>query len=257
MPFNPVLPLIDLVSPYLPSSLADPLYTLATFDFSNLASHPTQIFPLILSLIAAYWAWLSFLSSARFAFRTTVSLLKWGAVASVLGAAYLGYQSAGTEKGVVGGLSDAAHTANIVGKGVYSLGRKGAGYYFGQRGASSKSKRSASGRSRSWARPTNDGSSSWDDPSDRNLEAEDFVGELLKKAQGAAFEFLSPPQEKVKKTAKKSKSSVPSFGSGGSGGGLSGLAYDLAMGKAKKAFEEFTEGLTEEQKPKSKKSKYR
>ncbi|GAA5915098.1 hypothetical protein JCM6882_008479 [Rhodosporidiobolus microsporus] len=241
MPLHtPLLPLVDLVSPYLPSSLSDPLYTLATFDLAALAQHPTQIFPLLLSLLAFYWAWLSFVSSARFALRTTIALAKWGAVLSVLGAVYMGYNAAGTDKGVAGGLGDAAHIASTVGKGVYSLGRKGAGYYFGSGGSSNK-KRSASGRPRTWARPTNDGG--WDDPNDsgRDVEAEEFVGNVLKKAQDTVFEFLSPPQEKVKRSAKKAqRNSGPSIPSP-FGGGLGGFAWDIAMGKAKEAWDDFAD----------------
>ncbi|GAA5993916.1 hypothetical protein JCM11641_006956 [Rhodosporidiobolus odoratus] len=238
MPIHtPLLPLVDLVAPYLPTSLADPLYTVATADLANLAQNPTQIVPLLVSLFAAYWAFLSFLSSARFAFRTSISLLKWGAIASVFGAAYMGYNSAGTQKGVTGGLNDAANLAGTVGKGVYSLGRKGAGYYLGSMGASKgSSKRSASGRPRSWSKPTSEGG--WDDPhAGRDTEAEEFVGGILKKAQQGVFEYLAPPQEKVKRSAKKSQ---PSFGGGG--GGLSGFAWDLAMGKAKQAWDDFSEG---------------
>ncbi|GAA6016443.1 hypothetical protein JCM10207_003864 [Rhodosporidiobolus poonsookiae] len=262
MPLHtPLLPLVDLVSPYLPRSLSDPLYTLATADLANLAQHPLQIFPLLLSLLAAYWAFLSFLSSARFAVRTTVALAKWGVVASLLGAVYMGYNSAGTDKGVVGGLTDAARIGSTVGKGVYSLGRKGAGYYFGGGSSSSSSrnrnsKRSASGRPRTWARPTNDGG--WDDPSSdggRDVAAEEFVGDVLKKAQDAVFEFLAPPQDKVKRSAKKSKGSGLFGGNsngGGGNGGINGLLWDLAAGQAKKAWENAVEGEPE----KKKKSKY-
>lgn len=230
MPFeNPLLPLLDVVSPYLPSTLADPLYTLATVDVASLIQHPTQILPILLSLFAAYWAWLSFLSSARFAFRTSITLIKWGAIASAIGAAYVGYNSAGTEKGVSGGISDYVKTGSTVGKGVYSLGKKGAGYYMGSRGVSN-AKRSASGRPRTWAKPTNEGE--WDDPAERDTEAEDYVGDIMKKAQGAFFEYLSPPQEKVRGTAKKAKSSFPLPQRPS---GLQGYAYDYALNKAKAA----------------------
>ncbi|GAA5822379.1 hypothetical protein JCM11251_006321 [Rhodosporidiobolus azoricus] len=244
MPLHtPLLPVVDFVAPYLPSSLSDPLYTLATFDLANLIQNPLQFFPLLLSLLAFYWAWLSFISSARFAVRTSIALAKWGAVLSVLGAVYMGYNSAGTEKGVVGGLNDAVRIGSTVGKGVYSLGRKGAGYYFGAgKSSNSKySKRSASGRARTWARPTNEGG--WDDPHDsgRDVQAEEFVGDVLKKAQSAVFEFLSPPQEKVKRSAKKSqKASMPSIPNP-MGGGLKGYAWDYAMGQAKKAWDDFSD----------------
>ncbi|GAA6030296.1 hypothetical protein JCM8097_009034 [Rhodosporidiobolus ruineniae] len=239
MPSNPLLLAVDLVSPYLPASLADPLYSLASFDFVNLVHNPLQIFPLLLSLLAVYWAWLSFLSSARFALRTSLALLKWGAIASVLGAVYLGYSGAGTEKGVTGGLNDAARIASVVGRGVYSLGRGGANYYLGTKSSKHKrsaasNQRSASGRPRTWARPTSEGG--WDDPNDANRdhEAEQFVGDVLRKAQETVFEFLTPPQEKVKRSAKKGGKQQQ----GPFDGGIGGLAWDLAMGKAKKAWDE-------------------
>ncbi|BGP17988.1 hypothetical protein JCM10213_005027 [Rhodosporidiobolus nylandii] len=240
MPLNPILPIVDLVAPYIPASLADPLYTIATADLASLAQHPTQIFPLLLSLFAAYWAWLSFLSSARFAFRTTLALAKWGAIAAVVGAIWMGYNGAGTAKGVTGGLSDAARIYSTVGKGVYSLGRGGVGYYLGSRGAgNSNSKRSASGRPRTWSKPVSGGG--WDSPADegRDTQAEEYVGNVLKKAQEVFFEYLAPPQEQVKRSAKKGKNSLPDFGRPS---GLGGIAYDVAMGKAKKAWDEFADG---------------
>ncbi|GAA6002581.1 uncharacterized protein JCM10292_007742 [Rhodotorula paludigena] len=239
MPFeNPLLPVLDAISPYLPSSLSDPLYTLASLDVVALRDHPGQLVPLLLSLLAAYTAFLSFLSSARWAIRTTLALLKLGVVAAVVSAVYLGYQGAGTEQGVTGGVRDAAGYASSVGQTAYSLGRRGLGYYFSPGAGSSRAQSNTQARDRRRATTGRTSSRGWSDRSGDGAGTDDFVNQAL----NGVLEFLNPSageaQDRVKRTAKKAKQEQQA---GGSGGGLGGLAWDLAMGRAKKAWDDVVE----------------
>lgn len=262
--FNPLLPVLDVLSRYLPASLSDPLYTLASFDLASLRSQPSQLIPLALSLLAAYTAFLSTLSSLRFAFRTSVFVAKWGALAALGSAAYMAYQGIGTDKGAVGGAQDAAKWAQMAGKGVYSLGRKGAGYYFGSGASSSSSSSSSASRSRANKRASAarrktaapaGRDASWD--SGRDAQAEDFVQDAL----DGVLEFLNPgagnAQETLKRTAKRAAGVDGAEGNGkgkkSGGGGLGGLAWDLAMGRAQKAWDAVVGGAEAVQDKKEKK----
>ncbi|EMS19910.1 uncharacterized protein RHTO_03954 [Rhodotorula toruloides NP11] len=231
---SPLLPLLDLITPYLPNSLANPLYTLASLDIQSVYHNPSQLLPLALSALAAYTAFLSFVSTARFAVRTAISLVKWGSIAAVLGAVWMGVNNAGSEKGVSGGVRDAASYAGQFGRGLFSLGQKGAGYYFGAPASSKTRDRRRRSSSRN-AAPA--GSGRWGD--NRDAAAEDFVGNAMK----SVLEFINPPagstQEKVKRSAKKAMGGSGSSSSGGDG--LGGLAWNLAMGRAKKAWDEMTQ----------------
>lgn len=231
---SPLLPLLDLITPYLPNSLANPLYTLASLDIQSVYHNPSQLLPLALSALAAYTAFLSFVSTARFAVRTAISLVKWGSIAAVLGAVWMGVNNAGSEKGVSGGVRDAASYAGQFGRGLFSLGQKGAGYYFGAPASSKTRDRRRRSSSRN-AAPA--GSGGWGD--NRDAAAEDFVGNAMK----SVLEFINPPagstQEKVKRSAKKAMGGSGSSSSGGDG--LGGLAWNLAMGRAKKAWDEMTQ----------------
>lgn len=242
---SPLLPLVDLIAPYIPNSLANPLYTLASLDLQSVYHNPSQLLPLALSLLAAYTAFLSFLSTVRFAVRTAISLVKWGSIAAVLGAVWMGVNNAGSEKGVSGGVRDAASYAGQFGRGLFSLGQKGAGYYFGAPANSRTRERrrsvssSGGGFSRN-AAPAGSSGGGWGDNRDR--AAEDFVGNAMK----SVFEFINPQagsaQEKLKRSAKKASGASRSSGSSASGGdGLGGLAWNLAMGRAKKAWDEMTQ----------------
>ncbi|BGP41704.1 hypothetical protein JCM10450v2_005767 [Rhodotorula kratochvilovae] len=251
MSFNPLLPVLDVAARYLPSSLSTPLYTLASFDLASLRDHPSQLLPLFLSLLAAYTALLSTLSTLRFALRTSVFLAKWGALGALGGAAYMAYQGAGTDRGAAGGVQDAAKYATLVGRGVYSLGRKGAGYYFGGGApapAAARAKRSSSG-GRKTAAPV--GGKGWDDG--RDTSAEEFVSSAL----GGVLEFLNPgagsAQEKVKRTAKRAAAAGLAGNGGGGGGGIGGFAWDLAMGRAQKAWDEVVGGAEDQGKKNNKK----
>ncbi|BGP26088.1 hypothetical protein JCM10295v2_005031 [Rhodotorula toruloides] len=237
---SPLLPLIDFLAPYLPNSLANPLYTLASLDIQSVYHNPSQLLPLALSVLAAFTAFLSFLSTARFAVRTAISLVKWGSIAAVLGAVWMGVNNAGSEKGVSGGVRDAASYAGQFGKGVFSLGQKGASYYFGAPASSKTRERrrrrsSSHGSSSRNAAPA--GSGGWGDK--RDAAAEDFVGNAMK----SVLEFMNPPagsaQEKVKRSAKKAMGGSGSSSSGGDGFG--GLAWNLALGRAKKAWDDMTQ----------------
>ncbi|GAA5889360.1 hypothetical protein JCM8208_007854 [Rhodotorula glutinis] len=263
--FNPLFAVLDVVSRFLPTAVSDPLYTLASADLASLRDHPSQLLPLVLSLLAAWTAFSSFLSWVRFGLRTSVFVAKWGALGALGTAAYMAYQGVGTEKGAVGGAQDAAKWATMAGRGIYSLGRKGAGYYFGDSfgaGSSSSSssarsrahKRSSSSSRRKTAAPVND-AASWD--SGRDTQAEDFV----QNAMGSVLEFLNPgaggAQETLKRTAKRAAGLAQGDEGrkkgGSGGGGLSGLAWDLAMGKAQKAWDEVVGGAEPAQDRKTKK----
>ncbi|GAA5928012.1 hypothetical protein JCM3775_002788 [Rhodotorula graminis] len=255
--FNPLFAILDVASRFLPTAVSDPLYTLASADLASLRDHPSQLLPLVLSLLAAWTAFSSFVSWVRFGLRTSVFVAKWGALGALGTAAYMAYQGVGTDKGAVGGAQDAAKWATMAGRGIYSLGRKGAGYYFGDSfgagsGASSAARSRAQKRSslssssrRKTAAPAND-AGSWD--SGRDTQAEDFV----QNAMGSVLEFLNPgaggAQETLKRTAKRAAAGLVQGdeggkkGSSGGGGGLSGFAWDLAMGKAQKAWDEVVGG---------------
>ncbi|GAA5977415.1 hypothetical protein JCM10908_004972 [Rhodotorula pacifica] len=266
MPYdnNPLLNVIDLVSPYLPARLTDPLYSLASLDLASLASNPAQLLPLALSLLAGYTAILSFLSTARFAFRTALSLAKWGSIAAVISAVYLGYTGAGTERGVSGGVQDAAGYATGVGKTLYSLGRHGANYWFASsannaagagsswfsssasttaRNRQARERRRRDSKSRAGSasyRSSGSGSARADDPAAGAQAAQDFVGQAF----NSVLECLNPPaagsgsQQSRNSRGAKRAPAQPAAG----GDGLSGFAWNLAMGRAKKAWDEMTGG---------------
>ena len=265
--FNPLFAILDVVSRFLPTAVSDPLYTLASADLASLRDHPSQLIPLVLSLLAAWTALSSFLSWVRFGLRTSVFVAKWGALGALGTAAYMAYQGVGTDKGAVGGAQDAAKWASMAGRGIYSLGRKGASYYFGDSFGSSSSSSSSSARSRAQRRsssssrrktaaPVNGGGAdSWD--SGRDTQAEDFV----QNAMGSVLEFLNPgaggAQETLKRTAKRAAGLAQGDegrkkGNSSGGGGLSGLAWDLAMGRAQKAWDEVVGGGEPAQKTKKK-----
>lgn len=264
MPYDdsPLLSLIDVISPYLPARLTDPLYSLAALDVASLASNPAQLLPLALSLLAGYTAILSFLSTARFAFRTALSLAKWGSIAAILSTIYLGYNGAGSERGVSGGVQDAAGYATGVGKTLYSLGRHGANYWFASTNPSggswwSPSSSSASttarnrqarerrrrdsasraGSSSSSGRSSRSGSARADDPAAGAQAAQDFVGQAF----SSVLEFLNPASvggnaQQGHPRSSRAKQAPQQAG----GDGFSGFAWNLAMGRAKKAWDEMT-----------------
>lgn len=267
MPYDnsPLLGLIDLVSPYLPARLTDPLYSLASLDLASLSSNPAQLLPLALSLLAGYTAILSFLSTARFAFRTALSLIKWGSVAALLSALWLGYNGAGTERGVSGGVQDAAGYATGIGKTMYSLGQHGAKYWYGANtgGGSSWWSPSSSGssttarnrqareqrrRRNSASRASSSSSSPYgsksaaDDPAAGAQAAQDFVGQAF----NSVLEYLNPPTTGADddnpgktRSSTRTKKAQPQAAAAD---GLSGLAWNVAMGRVKKAWEEMTGG---------------
>ncbi|GAA5838841.1 hypothetical protein JCM9279_003876 [Rhodotorula babjevae] len=269
--FNPLFAVLDVASRFLPTAVSDPLYTLASADLASLWDHPSQLVPLVLSLLAAWTALTSFLSWVRFGLRTSVFVAKWGALGALGTAAYMAYQGVGTDKGAVGGAQDAAKWATMAGRGLYSLGRRGAGYYFGDSfGAGSGSSSSSSVRSRAQRRsssssrhktaaPVNGGGAgSWD--SGRDTQAEDFV----QNAMGSVLEFLNPgaggAQETLKRTAKRAAGLAQDDEGkkkASGGGGLSGFAWDLAMGKAQKAWDEVVGGAEPAQKTKKKGARVR
>ncbi|POY76553.1 hypothetical protein BMF94_0394 [Rhodotorula taiwanensis] len=267
MPYDnsPLMHVIDLISPYMPASLSDPLYTLASLDFASLASNPSQLLPLALSLLAGYTAFLSFLSSARFAFRTAISLAKWGSIAAVLSAIYLGYNGAGTDRGVSGGVQDAAGYATGVGKTLYSLGRHGANWWFasngqnpnaasswlnsafgGGSGTSTTRNRQARERRRreststSSSRNTRNSYRSNEDPSAGAQAAQDFVGQAF----GSVLEFLNPAAAgnaaKNGKTGRARRAAEQPAAA--DAGGSSGFGWLSGMAQAKKAWDEMTAG---------------
>ncbi|GAA5860184.1 hypothetical protein JCM1840_002807 [Sporobolomyces johnsonii] len=250
MPDNPLLILLDTLSPVLPSSLLDPLYSLASLDLPSLLHNPSQLLPLLVSLLTLYLALTSLLATLRSSLRLAIALLKWGTIATALGAAYLGYHGAGTDGGVGGGVRDAVGYAERVGRGVYSLGRTGAGWYFSGSGAGSRARerRSASGRKRTWSRPTREGG--WDDPlaasaAEREREGgvDEFVQDAVRKAKGAVYElFLGPTlgDEGVKK-GKRGKKQEKEQQAGG--GGVGGLAWQYAMRRAKGVWDEAVQGF--------------
>ena len=270
MPYDnsPLLGLIDLVSPYLPSRLTDPLYSLASLDLASLSSNPAQLLPLALSLLAGYTAILSFLSTARVAFRTALSLIKWGSVAALLSALWLGYNGAGTERGVSGGVQDAAGYATGIGKTMYSLGQHGAKYWFGAnsntgggpswwspsssagssttaRNRQAREQRRRRRSSNSASRASSSSSAAADDPAAAGAQAaQDFVGQAF----SSVLEYLNPaPAGGVNNNnggktpgsrSTRSKQTQPEADADG----LSGLAWNVAMGRVKKAWEEMTGG---------------
>ena len=260
MPYDnsPLLGLIDLVSPYLPARLTDPLYSLASLDLASLSSNPAQLLPLALSLLAGYTAILSFLSTARFAFRTALSLVKWGSVAALLSALWLGYNGAGTERGVSGGVQDAAGYATGVGKTMYSLGQHGAKYWFGANTGGGSSWWSPSSGSSTTARNrqareqrrrhrsnsasrASSSSAAADDPAAGAQAAQDFVGQAF----NSVLEYLNPPTTGANvdnrgktRSSTRTKKAQPQAAADG----LSGLAWNVAMGRVKKAWEEMTGG---------------
>ena len=267
MPYDnsPLLGLIDLVSPYLPSRLTDPLYSLASLDLASLSSNPAQLLPLALSLLAGYTAILSFLSTARFAFRTALSLIKWGSVAALLSALWLGYNGAGTDRGVSGGVQDAAGYATGIGKTMYSLGQHGAKYWFGAnsntgggpswwspsssagssttaRNRQAREQRRRRRSSNSASRASSSSSAAADDPTAAGAQAaQDFVGQAF----NSVLEYLNPPTTGANddnrgktRSSTRTKKAQPQAAADG----LSGLAWNVAMGRVKKAWEEMTGG---------------
>ncbi|GAA6048326.1 hypothetical protein JCM3770_000950 [Rhodotorula araucariae] len=257
MSFNPLLPVLDVAARYLPTSLSTPMYTLASFDLASLRDHPSQLVPLVLSVLAAYTALLSTLSTVRFAVRTSVFVAKWGALGALGAAAYMAYHGAGTDRGAAGGVQDAAQYAQLVARGVYSLGRRGAAYYFGAGApAPARANRASAGSARGkTAAPV--GGKGWDDDDGGDdATAEEFVSRAL----AGVLEFLSPgagsAQEKVKRTAKRAAAAgLAGTGAGANGGagGLGGFAWDLAMGRAQKVWDEVVGGTEDEGKKNKKK----
>ncbi|GAA5900003.1 hypothetical protein JCM5296_001937 [Sporobolomyces johnsonii] len=251
MPDNPLLILLDTLSPVLPSSLLNPLYSLASLDLATLLHNPSQLLPLLVSLLTLYLALTSLLATLRSSLRLALALLKWGTIATALGAAYLGYHGAGTDGGIGGGVRDAVGYAERVGRGAYSLGRTGAGWYFSGSGSGDAAARnrererarSASGRKRTWSRPTKEGG--WDDPAaaEREGGVDEFVQDAMSKAKGAVYElFLGPTLgDEGAKKGKRGKKLEKEQQAGG--GGLGGLAWQYAMRRAKGIWDEAVQGF--------------
>ncbi|GAA5952531.1 hypothetical protein JCM21900_003408 [Sporobolomyces salmonicolor] len=240
MPDNPLLVLLDSISPVLPSSVLNPLYSLASLDLASLYHNPSQLLPLVVSLVTCYLALTSLLSTLRSSIHLAFALLKWGAIGTALSAVYLGYHGAGTDEGVRGGVRDAVGYAERVGRGAYSLGRTGAGWYFS--GDRSRAGRSASGRKRTWSKPTGDGA--WDDPAERDLGAEEFVQSAVRKAKGAVYELLNPLSGAREETkASQGKRGKKQEKEQQAGGGLGGLAWQYAMRRAKGVWDEAVQGF--------------
>lgn len=266
--YNPLLRLVDVVAPFLPHSLSDPLYSLALVDLASLSSNPSQLVPLVLSLLAGYTAFLSLLSSARFALRTALALVKWGAVAAVVGAVYLGYNGAGTERGVAGGVQDAADYAARVGGTAYSLGRYGARYWFGSNPSSSSSSswfssnggggggagaaaaRSRQAREQRQQRRRAASASAAqrdDDPAAAGAHAaQDFVGQAFSSvleffgSNNGPSEGAQPRQRRSRGSRAGSSPRDTTTDADSEGGGLSGFAWNLAMNRAKQAWDDLT-----------------
>ncbi|GAA5934385.1 uncharacterized protein JCM15063_004560 [Sporobolomyces koalae] len=243
-----LLDLVDLGAPYLPRAVTAPLYTLISqlpSSPSEIIHNPTSLVPLFVTVLSAYFAFNQFIGTARWAVRTVISLLKLGVIASTFAAVYMGYENAGTEKGVVGGIQEAYHTAERVGRGVFSVGQKGFGWYFGNSfGAKNNwDSRSARRTRRSTTKSTNAKKRMWEeDPEEVDLgkqSTDEFVKNAMDKARGIWGIFNS---EEVPATAKKNRNAKQTrSGSSAEGGG--GFVWNLLANQAKKVWNDAVQGL--------------
>ncbi|KAI5480646.1 hypothetical protein MNV49_007573 [Pseudohyphozyma bogoriensis] len=247
----------QLVAPYLPASIAGPLHQLLTLP-ATIFENPSQLVPILISLLTLYAAIVSLLNSARLAFRMAWFTIKWGAIAAAVGAAVSGYNGWGAGDNN-GGAWEGLATAGRMGKSALRLGKQGVEWWAssGARAASSSSsgqrrssKKSASGRPRTWAKANDDGG--WDDPSEvDDADANDAV----KWVQDSVLTFLNrattPDEKKGKKppsSRARAKAEKKAKQAEDDGDALSDWAMRYAAGSAKKWWDGLSEDKAEDSK---------
>ncbi|GAA6062863.1 hypothetical protein JCM10212_006116 [Sporobolomyces blumeae] len=278
-----LLDYLDLAAPYLPRAVSSPLYAVVTHlpsSLQDVTSNPVStLVPLVVTLFSTYLALTQFVRTAQWAIRTALTLVKVGLIASVVGAVWMGYENVGTDKGVVGGVTDAYRVAETVGRGVFDLGRRGAGWYLGQMGSRNGASTTTSGRSGRRQRTTrstnanNDrargGGGGWfdRDPDEvdlgkagfggsasrnprstfgggsTNRETEEFVRNALEKARGVWGVFTNDDSSSRTRPVGDDRRNARRGGKNdGSGGSAGGFVWNLLAGQAKKVWDEAVEG---------------
>ncbi|SCV73711.1 BQ2448_6141 [Microbotryum intermedium] len=189
MPYHPddasagnqlVESLLDVVEPFLPSSLIRPLHQLLTLPWIQLLSSPTSLISLLLSLFAIYTALMSMYNTTRFAFRLTWFIAKWSALIGAIAVGWNGYTNGWS------GTTRSLDTMQGMAKTTWDVGKTGAQWWFGNHAGSGSAsgsrkksspsrvkrntRRSANGRPRTWATTTDEGG--WDDPAEVDLGGE-------------------------------------------------------------------------------------
>lgn len=182
--------------------------------------------------------------------------VKWGAIAAIIGVLWSGYNNMHTEEGPLKGV----RTAQGYAEQAYGVGRTGLNWWMGNsanRGGRKTSKRKAangrspSGARRTWATANDDGG--WDDPAEVDIGAgarggqsgDDDVMGFVKRA---AMTFLAPgqaaddqraPRAKTRANTQKKKAKR---NAGNADGGLGDMATEYAMGRARRAWNDFMGG---------------
>lgn len=201
--------LFALLSPYLPPSLLSPLAHLLSLP-STLLADPSQLVPLLISLVTLYAAVMSLWSTTRLAFRAVWFTLKWGAIAAALAATFSSWNGGGGEGG---GWVEGFKGAGRVGRAAWGVGRTGVEWWANSQnlggkeeeeaggrgkgaqgraprkttgGGAGRGRKSASGSKRTWARASDDGG--WDDPDEGDEREQDPIKAL----QETLMTFLAP-----------------------------------------------------------------
>ncbi|KAM0751419.1 hypothetical protein T439DRAFT_325560 [Meredithblackwellia eburnea MCA 4105] len=246
-------PPIDLyyayVDPYLPSSITVPLSKILALSQSYLTD-PTQLIPLLISLLTLYAAVMSIWSTTRMVIRTVWFLVRWGAVLVAVGAVYQGFGRDGTGNG---GWRESVDTVGKVGRTAWGLGKQGVDWWAqsssssptsrngrGRGAGKGKTPKSASGARRTWSQPTQDGG--WDDPEEIDLaDTTNVVQDVLRKLSDGVLTFLAPDTTSTttstsKRGVKKGKKKQE-----GEKDDLGGLAYRYLVGRARRAWDDLNE----------------
>ncbi|SCZ88470.1 BZ3500_MvSof-1268-A1-R1_Chr10-2g02969 [Microbotryum saponariae] len=267
---NVIDSILDVLEPYLPSSLLRPLHQLLTLPWTSLLSSPTSLLSLLLSLFAIYTAFLSMYNTTRFAFRLSWFLAKWSTLIGAIAVGWNAYTNGWS------GTTQSLDKMQGFAKTTWGVGKTGAQWWFGQgqSGSTSRSgsgsgsskrssasrvgknkRKSASGRTRTWATTTDEGG--WDDPAEVDLGEEygvprrgaDERGEnAWNTARDTLFAFMgsandAPSASKdKKKRSTKPKAKTRTQASPPSNDIPGGWAMKFAMNQAKKMWDDATGG---------------
>lgn len=199
----------------LPYSIARPLSQLGSLSLSS-----SSVVPLLVSAVTLYFAVLSLVSTFRYTFRLALFFLKWGAIGLVLTSVWASFTGNPLPVSSAQGLA--------VGRTAWSLGSRGVRTWIG----STNERRTApSGRR---------GVRDWDEQEDRSEV------ESIESLQRRLFSFLGASGSSPKKARKLKKSTRPSQKrqqqAATSDGGLSELAVELALGKARRMWDDLVNG---------------
>jgi hypothetical protein len=163
------------------------------------------------------------------AFRTAWWCIKWGSILTALTGA-IGYNKGWFKQDDLG-------SALGIGKTLLGQGAKGASWLSGinlgaNNHAQRNTRRSASGRPRTWARANDDGE--YDDPA--AFDTENVASDVMDKVKESVLTFLATPEQPKKKAGqKKPNKNTQKKEGNGPGDWATGFLFN----KARRAWDEF------------------